>query len=103
MSVMQSLVFASSSKELDKIVDKLDEEPIVKSYKSFREYLEKAIERRKEWALCDRQGLITRGNNTDNYTESMIFIFKCIIFTSKSGIQSGWTVSLYHCWTWRIF
>ena len=30
-------------------------------------------------ALCHRKKLQTRGNNTDNYTESMIFIFKCII------------------------
>ena len=34
---------------------------------------------KKEWALSHRTDLRTRGNNTDNYTESMIFVFKCVV------------------------
>ena len=36
------------------------------------------MDRRKEWALSYRGNLRTRGNNTDNYKESMIFVFKCV-------------------------
>ena len=37
------------------------------------------IDRRKEWPLPYKGKLRTRGNNTDNYTESMIFVFKCVV------------------------
>ena len=79
MGFMQALVCAQSIEEFDKKVTSLDNEPILQSNSNFKEYLNKALDRRKEWALCYRMGLMTRGNNTDNYTESMIFVFKCII------------------------
>ena len=47
---------------------------VLQKYSLYKEYLTKAIDRRKEWALRR-----TRGNNTDNYTESMIFVFKCVV------------------------
>ena len=51
----------------------------VLKYRNFCDYIKNALQRKEEWALCFRKGLITRGNNTDNFTESMIFVFKCVI------------------------
>lgn len=33
-------------------------------------------ERRNEWALCYRTGVLTRGNNTNNYAEAAMRILK---------------------------
>ena len=41
--------------------------------------LKKHFERRREWTFCDRQHLIIRGHNTNNYSESTIRIIKDIV------------------------
>ena len=79
MKLIQNLVFAESEIELNKLYEELKEDPMVKKYKIFLGYIKSAMQRKSEWAVCLRRKLLTRGNNTDNYTESMIFIFKCII------------------------
>ena len=79
MTIMRDLLFATQCKEFDEIVQLLPSDPVLKKYPVYQEYLKKAIDRKKEWALCCRADLRTRGNNTDNYTESMIFVFKCVV------------------------
>lgn len=79
MSIMQDLVFAKTHQEFEEIVKLFPSDTLLKKYPLYEEYLNKAIDRRKEWAICYREDLRTRGNNTDNYTESMIFVFKCVI------------------------
>ena len=79
MSIMQDLVFAKTKNEFDETLHLFSSDTLLQKYPPYQEYLNKAIDRRKEWALCYRAGLRTRGNNTDNYTESMIFVFKCVI------------------------
>ena len=79
MTIMQDLVFATQCQEFQEIVQLLPSDPVLKKYPVYQEYLKKAIDRKKEWALSYRADLRTRGNNTDNYTESMIFVFKCVV------------------------
>jgi hypothetical protein len=51
----------------------------VLKYRNFYDYIKNALERKEQWALRFRKGLLTRGKNTDNFTETMIFVFKCVI------------------------
>ena len=76
---LKDLVFAKTPQEFEEIKDLLVSDTILQKYSLYQGYLNKAIDRRKEWALCYRTDLRTRGNNTDNYTESMIFVFKCVV------------------------
>ena len=76
---MQDLVFAKTQQEFEEIVQLFPSDTVLQKYSLYKEYLTKAIDRRKEWALSYRGKLRTRGNNTDNYTESMIFVFKCVV------------------------
>ena len=79
MSIIQHLVFARETKEFDEIVQLLPFDTILQKYPVYKEYLQKAINRKKEWAPSHRTDLRTRGNNTDKYTKSMIFVFKCVL------------------------
>ena len=76
---MQDLVFAKTQQEFEEIEQIFPSYTVLQKYSPYKEYLNKAIGRRKEWALSYRGNLRTRGNNTDNYTESMIFVFKCVV------------------------
>ena len=79
MSIMQELVFADKREEFEDKESQLNSDNIVMKYKNCHEYVKRALARKVEWAHCFRKGLITRGNNPDNFTESMIFMFKCVI------------------------
>ena len=79
MKLIQKLVFAENELELNAVFSELKDDQAAKKYKHFVNYTKNSMLRKSEWAICLRKRLLTRGNNTDNYTESMIFIFKCII------------------------
>ena len=79
MKFIQNMVFAESELDLNTIFAGLKDDQTAKKYKNFLNYAKNSMLRKSEWAICLRKQLLTRGNNTDNYTESMIFIFKCII------------------------
>ena len=75
----QSLVCAKSEKEFLLAVKTALFDDITNKYPNYREYLKKSLKRQQEWTLCHRKNLLTRGNNTDNYNESMINTFKSVI------------------------
>ena len=79
MKFIQNMVFAESELDLNTIFAGLKDDQTAKKYKNFLNYAKNSMLRMSEWAICLRKQLLTRGNTTDNYTESMIFIFKCII------------------------
>ena len=93
MTIMQDLVFAKQQEEFQEIVQLLPSDSILQKYPVYQEYLKKAIDRKKEWALCYRSELRTRGNNTDNYTESMIFVFKCVVLRRMRAYN---LIELFH-------
>ena len=93
MKIMQDLVFAKQQEEFQEIVQLLPSDTILQKYPVYQEYLKKAIDRKKEWALCYRSELRTRGNNTDNYTESMIFVFKCVVLRRMKAYN---LIELFH-------
>jgi len=79
MGHFQKLVFSSSQKEFLSAAEAALTDKVTVKYPNYQEYLKKCLKRQQEWAICHRKNLITRGNNTDNYTESMINIFKSVI------------------------
>ena len=79
MSYMQNMVFAESEDEFENIYLKLTMDKVAIGYPNFLEHIKNCYARQEEWSLCHRKDLQTRGNNTDNYTESLIFVFKCTI------------------------
>ena len=93
MTIMQDLVFAKQHEEFQEIIQLLPSDSILRKYPAYQDYLKKAIDRKKEWALCYRSQLRTRGNNTDNYTESMIFVFKCVVLRRMRAYN---LIELFH-------
>ena len=79
MSLCHGLVFADTVEKFNANETMMQSDKTVLKYPTFCVYIKNALERKEQWALCFRKGLLTRGNNTDNFTESMIFVFKCVI------------------------
>jgi hypothetical protein len=79
MSLCQGLVFADTVEKFNANETLMQSDKTVLKYTNFCNYIKNALERKEQWALCFRKGLLTRGHNTDNFTESMIFVFKCVI------------------------
>ena len=79
MGHFQKLVFSTSEEEFLSAAEGALTDKITVKYPNYQESLKRSLKRQQEWALCHRKNLITRGNNTDNYTESMINIFKSAI------------------------
>ena len=67
-------MYATSEKTLVDAVTELLKEK--ENFPRFVKRFEKFFVRRKEWVLAYRQNLLTRQNNTNNYAEASIRIFK---------------------------
>jgi len=93
MTIMQDLVFAKQQDEFQELVQLLPSDSKIQKYPAYQDYLKKATDRKKEWALCHRSQPRTRGNNTDNYTESMIFVFKCVVLRRMRAYNP---IKLFH-------
>ena len=79
MSYMQNMVFAESKEQFEDIYGKLTVDTVALAYPNFLKHVKDCYTRQEEWSLCHRKDLKTRGNNTDNHTESLIFVFKYTI------------------------
>ena len=79
MGHFQKLVFSTPDKEFLTATKSALQDKITLKYPNYQEYLKRSKMQQQEWALCHRKKLITRWNNTDNYTELMINIFKSVI------------------------
>lgn len=73
------MVYSNNRDELEIIFNKALQKPLVKQFPKFVNYLHNLYERRQEWALCVRKGLITRGQNTNNISEAGMKIIKDVI------------------------
>ena len=79
MGHFQKLVYSGTEKEILSAANAALNDKLNVRYPNYHEYLKRSLKRHQEWALCCGKNLLTRGNNTDNYTESMINIFKSVI------------------------
>ena len=79
MKAVKALVFAKSEED---VIDKYAEVKLSNTFQQhshFAKYFDSIWQRRREWATSYRLGLLTRGNNTNNYAEVGFRIFKDII------------------------
>ena len=79
MSPFQGIVFADTVEKFNANKTLMLSDKTVLKCRTFCDYIKNALERKEQWTLCFRKGLFTRGNKTDNFTESMIFVSKCVI------------------------
>ena len=79
MSMVKDLLFAKTSEQLYAAKNRIDCNEKVQQHKLFRKRLQQYWERRDEWCVCLRKDFMTRGNNTNNYSEQVIRITKDII------------------------
>ena len=90
MSMVKDLLFAKSSEQLYAAKNRIDHNEKVRFFKN---RLQKYWERRDEWCVCIRKDIVTRGNNTNNYSEQVIRITKDIIFDRLKAYNA---VQIFH-------
>lgn len=65
----KNILYASSETEFQKQAEKFTLSSVHKKYGKFQKYFSSLLKSKLDWALCFRQGLPLRGNNTTNYVE----------------------------------
>ena len=81
MLKIKDLVYAKSEKQLAEKFDQLLKDNTAVMYPRFIRHVNSYWPRRHKWAICFRQHLLIRGNQTNNYVEAGIKILKEIIFS----------------------
>ncbi|KAL2095586.1 hypothetical protein ACEWY4_007734 [Coilia grayii] len=71
MHAFRALVYAASESQLSTAYARLASSPVAVQYQSFVTHLAAVYRRRREWAICLRSHLPTRGHNTNNFTQYM--------------------------------
>lgn len=77
---IKELLYSKSEKELIETYSKFCKDNLVLKYPNFKRHMESQWSRRCEWAICFRNNIMTRGNNTNNIAEAGIRIIKELIF-----------------------
>ncbi|KAF0691580.1 SWIM-type domain-containing protein, partial [Aphis craccivora] len=67
---IKNMVYSKDKDELETTYNNALQKPVVKQFPKFVKYLQNLYQRRQEWAICFRKGLITRGQNTNNISEA---------------------------------
>ncbi|PIK36987.1 hypothetical protein BSL78_26177 [Apostichopus japonicus] len=78
--LVKTMTYAKTGAYLDTAFETLVADDITKSYPNYIGHCVKLFKRRKEWAICHREDLPTRGNNTNNYAEDAMRVLKDQIF-----------------------
>ena len=77
LSKFKGLVYAKTNALFEEYYEELSSaEIIIERYPNFGKYLDTLYEYKESWALCFRNEISTRGNNTNNYAESQFLIMK---------------------------
>ncbi|XP_042913687.1 uncharacterized protein [Parasteatoda tepidariorum] len=77
MRLFQAVMYANTVDKLETAVSTLLQEEAV--YPNFVKRFKNFFTRKSEWLLLDRQTLITRQNNTNNFCEATIRILKDVV------------------------
>ena len=72
----RDIVYAEGEESFKERLEDARNSEKLNKYPKVLEHLEKLVPRAAEWALWYRKSLLTRGNNTDNYSEAGIRTFK---------------------------
>ena len=86
-------MYASSGEDLANAKDAFfvddndDDDDCVDPLRNYRNRVEKFLERGDVWLLLRRQDIITRGNNTNNYSEATMRVLKDIILSRTKAFN----------------
>lgn len=75
-SFLKSMLYSTSEDDLQSRFEAALSDSTVNSYPNVHSHLQALYERRAEWALCYRADLPVRGNNTNNFCESVMRVMK---------------------------
>ena len=81
MLKVKDLVYAKSEQQLVERFNQLLKDSIAVIYPRFLQHVNNYWPRRYKWAICFRQYLLIRGNQTNNYAEAGIKVLKEIVFS----------------------
>jgi hypothetical protein len=85
MRLVRNIMFAPTEDKYNIEVETFKSDSVANKYMKYTSHIEKLLARSKEWCLCFRVNLSTRGNNTNNIVEASIRIFKdCILLRYKA-------------------
>jgi len=75
-SGIKNMIYSKDTDELNNSFNLINQNPITNDYHRFKVYVEGLFKRRQEWAICFRNNLVTRGQNTNNISEARVRIMK---------------------------
>jgi len=73
---MKALVYAESEDALNHIYNEAMTDTLITAHPNVANHIQALYDRRSEWALCCRQDLPIRANNTNNYCERAMRVLK---------------------------
>ncbi|XP_050316232.1 uncharacterized protein LOC126750621 [Anthonomus grandis grandis] len=79
MNMFRDILYAPTVEDAEELFKSLKCNKIVRGNTLLLQHMKNLWSRRMEWCLPYRSKIITRGNNTNNYTEASIRIFKDIV------------------------
>ncbi|XDV26187.1 hypothetical protein PO909_029958 [Leuciscus waleckii] len=80
LDILKKMVYDMSPEELEASYHQALQDPAVLKHQQYRDHLTAVFAQRKDWAICLRTGLPTRGNDTNNFVESAMRVLKDSIF-----------------------
>ena len=88
MKAFQDVLYASDEETATRNFTNLTSDAVAKGNEIMINYFSKLWSRKVEWCLCYRNDLLTRGNNTNNYVEASIRIFKDVVLQRSKVFNS---------------
>ncbi|XP_031327708.1 uncharacterized protein LOC116158967 [Photinus pyralis] len=88
MAHFRRVLYATTNDELSENFSKFMNDEVIKKYGNLKFYILDYWARKEEWSLACRSNLLTRGNNTNNYVEASIRIFKDIVLERCKAFNS---------------
>lgn len=79
MGQFRRVLYATTTDEMGQNFSKFMNDEVIKKYAYLKHHILGYWDRKEEWSLACRSNLLTRGNNTNNYVEASIRIFKDIV------------------------
>ncbi|KAJ8931471.1 hypothetical protein NQ314_015609 [Rhamnusium bicolor] len=79
MELFRDVLYAPTEIDSEEHMKNLKKDGVVLGNQLLLKHMENLWTRREEWCISYRKNVITRGNNTNNYTEASIRIFKDIV------------------------
>lgn len=73
------MIYLKDTDELNNNFNIIIKNPLTNDYPRFKVYVEGLFQRRQEWAICLRNKMVTRGQNTNNISEAGVKIMKDVV------------------------